>query len=64
MATTKYYKVAAQFTAAIKALAEKPGNLDNLECYLAHNFPVWLEMYASTPEDITAELREFASMEI
>jgi len=60
----KHERVAAQFVAAIKTIAAKPENLDNLESYLTYHFPVWLAKYANTPETITAELREFAEMEI
>lgn len=55
---------AAQFVTAIKTIATKPANLDNLESYLSHHFPAWLEKYANTPETITAELKAFAEMEI
>ena len=57
-------KVAEQFVNAIKTIAEKPENLDNLECYLSHHFEVWMEKYANTPEGLTAEMMEFANMEI
>lgn len=59
-----YTAAAAQFCAAVKAIASKPENLENLESYLSQHFGVWLEKYANTPEDLTAELREFAQMEI
>lgn len=55
---------AAQFVEAIKTIASKPENLNNLQYYLGMHFDVWLKRYASTPEDITCELREFAEMEI
>lgn len=57
-------KAEVVFTAAIKTIAGKPENLNNLETYLAHHFPEWLQKYANTPETIAAELREFAEMEI
>ncbi len=60
----KHEKAAAQFVAAIKTLAAKPENLENLECYLSHHFDVWLELYANTPEKITAEMQAFAEMNI
>lgn len=60
----KHERTAAQFTAAIKTLAEKPENLENLELYLSRHFGEWLQKYANTPETLTAELREFAQMEI
>lgn len=60
----KYERVAAQFVAAIKTIAEKPENLENLESYLSHHFAAWLQKYANTPETIVCELRAFAEMEI
>ena len=36
-------KVAGQFVNAIKTIAEKPENLDNLEGYLAHHFEAWVK---------------------
>jgi len=61
---TRTEKAAAQFCAAIKTIASKPENLENLESYLSAHFGEWLEKWASTPEDITAEMREFANMVI
>ena len=60
----KHDQTAAQFAAAIKTLAEKPENLDNLEHYLSQHFAAWLDKFASTPENITAELQAFAEMNI
>ena len=57
-------KSAEIFTNAIKQLASKPENLENLEIYLSHHFTEWLEKYASTPEDIAFEMDAFATMEI
>ena len=57
-------KAAEDFVNAIKTIANKPGNLDNLESYLSYHFAVWLERYANTPDNIAAEMREFAEMEI
>lgn len=56
--------IAHQFIEAIKTIAEKPQNLDNLECYLSHHFPEWLAKFANTPETLTAELKAFAEMNI
>lgn len=52
------------FTNAIKQLANKPENLENLESYLAHHFDAWLEKFASKPEDLAFEMDAFATMEI
>lgn len=60
----KHEQTARQFIEAIQTIASKPQNLDNLECYLTHHFPAWLERFANTPETITAELKAFAEMEV
>lgn len=52
------------FIEAIKTIANKPDNLDNLELYLSHHFPAWLEKYANTPEKLAGELKMFAELEI
>lgn len=59
-----YETLAKQFCDSIKTLAEKPDNLFNFECYLSHHFSVWMKTYASTPEDLTAEIKSFANMEV
>lgn len=55
---------ARRFCKAIKTLAEKPANLDNLESYLSKHFNEWLRKFASTPEDMVAEMKAFADMKI
>ena len=60
----KYTVEAAQFCNAIRELANKPENLQNLESYLAYHFDKWMEKYANTPNDIVAEMSNFAQMEI
>lgn len=60
----EHERTAEQFTQAIKTIAEKPQNLDNLCCYLSHHFGEWLAKFANTPETITAEMRAFAEMDI
>ena len=60
----KYEKQATQFCEAIRALANKPENLNNLESYLTYNFDKWLKTWANSPENIAAEMKEFAEMEI
>ena len=60
----KYTVEAAQFCNAIRELANKPENLQNLESYLEWHFETWLEKYASTPDDMAAEMSEFAQMEM
>lgn len=54
---------ARQFVEAIRTIAENPDNLDNFEGYLAYHFDEWIKKYASTPEDITSELKAFAEMD-
>ena len=49
---------------AIKELANKPDNLDNLEWYLSNHFDVWIETFANTPESLVYELKNFAEMKI
>lgn len=60
----KTKKAASDFISAIKEIAAKPENLENFENYLSHHFPEWLRKYASTPEDIVAEMEGFAKMDI
>ena len=59
-----YTKEAAQFCEYIRALSSKPENLDNLEHYLSMHFSEWLTKWANTPQDMAAEMREFANMVI
>lgn len=58
-----YKKEAKTFVDAIKKLAEKPDNLENLEFYLSVHFSEWLKKYANTPERMAIEMQEFAEME-
>ncbi|MBM6887630.1 hypothetical protein [Pseudoflavonifractor phocaeensis] len=59
------YKTCARVVAkAIRTLASKPDNLENLENYLSHNFGEWVEKYARYPETLAAELQNFANMDI
>ena len=55
---------AKQFCEAIKTIAEKPENLENLELYLSIHFATWFEKFANDPGSITAELKAFAEMVI
>lgn len=59
-----YEKEAAQFIEAIKTIASKPENLENLESYLSIRFANWITKFASTPEDLVLEIQEFANMTI
>ena len=58
----KHEQTAKQFCEALRTIAGKPENLENFELYLSMHFPEWLEKFANTPENITAELRQFAEM--
>ena len=58
-----YEEQAIQFCEAIRTLANKPENLNNLESYLTYNFDKWLTTWANTPENLAAEMKEFAEME-
>ena len=60
----RYTKEAAQFCECVRTLASKPDNLDNLQAYLSAHFVEWLTQLGSTPQDMAAEMREFAEMEI
>lgn len=55
-------RAASVFCDAIRTIASKPENLENLEYYLSRHFVEWLKRYANTPEDISSEMREFAEM--
>ena len=61
MSNTECAKV---FIEAIKAIAEKSENIDNLECYLENHFDVWMEKYANNPEGLAYEMKSFAEMEL
>lgn len=57
-------KAAADFVGAIREIAGKPENLENLQSYLTYHFDKWLEMWAGTPEGMAAEMQAFARMEL
>lgn len=52
------------FCDAIRAMAEKPENINNMESYLAYHFAAWLEKYVDYPEDLAMEMKMFAEMEV
>ena len=60
----KHEQTAKQFCEALKTIAGKPENLENLEAYLSMHFDKWLDKFANTPENITAELKQFAEMDV
>ena len=51
------------FTQAIRDLASKPENLENLNSYLCYHFPEWLEKWANTPEGLAEEMKNFANLQ-
>lgn len=57
-------EAARDFCEAIRTIASKLENMANLEYYLGAHFDAWLEKWANTPEDLAAELKDFANMEI
>ena len=61
----KYEKQAAtDFVEAIKLIAAKPDNLDNLESYLSRHFSEWISKWSNSPAGLAEEMKEFAEMEI
>ena len=64
MEMTYNEKCASIFCDAIKMMAEKPENIDNMESYLAYHFTIWLEKYGNNPEDLAMEMKSFAEMKI
>ncbi len=56
-------RLAKEFIEAIKAMAEKPENMDNFESYLSMHFDEWMEKYAYDPESLTSEVKLFSKIE-
>lgn len=52
------------FCDAIRTIAEKPENIDNMESYLTYGFSKWLKKYANNPEDFAMEMKMFAEMKL
>ena len=48
---------------AIRKFAENPAAIENFEDYLSHHFEIWLEKYASTPDNLANEFKEFSTIE-
>lgn len=63
---TKNYQedAARMFCDAIKELANKPANLENLESYLSRHFSEWLKKYAADPANLAGEMRCFSTMDL
>lgn len=51
------------FCDAIRTIAEKPENINNMESYLTWHFTTWLEKYGNCPENLAMEMKSFAEME-
>ena len=60
----EFEELAERFVEAIKLIATKEENLNNLQLYLSMHFQQWLTRFANTPQDIVFELEQFAKMEI
>lgn len=60
----EFEELAERFVEAIKRIAKKEENLNNLQHYLSRNFEQWLTRFANTPQDIVFELEQFAKMEL
>lgn len=54
---------AQKFCDAIRLMAKKPDNINNLENYLTEHFDIWLKCYGNSPEGIAMEMKTFAEME-
>lgn len=52
------------FCNAIKELANKPQNMENLELYLANHFSEWMKKFAYNPDWISSEIKDFAEMDL
>ena len=60
----EFEELAERFVEAIKEIAKKEENLNNLQHYLSMHFEQWLERFARTPLAIVCEIESFANMEI
>ena len=60
----EFEELAERFIEAIKRIAKKEENLNNLQHYLSRNFEQWLTRFTKTPLAIVCELESFAYMEI
>ena len=60
----EFEELAKRFIEAIKRIATKEENLNNLQHYLSIHFEQWLERFAKTPLAIVCEIESFADMEI
>ena len=52
------------FCDAIRTIAKKPENIDNLESYLTYHFTGWLNKYGKYPGNLATEMKMFAEMEL
>lgn len=58
-----YEKEAMRFMEAIRKIAQKEENMNNMESYLTYHFPKWLKENANTPEGLVKEMEFFADLE-
>ena len=59
-----YENESKMFCDAIRTMANKPDNIDNLESYLSHHFEIWLKKFARNAGELATEMKNFAEMEI
>lgn len=57
-------ELAEMFTTAIKTIADKSDNLENLKNYLSYHFDEWIENFANSPEKLVSEMKNFSEMNI
>lgn len=62
MIERKYEKQAAELVQAIKDMAANEDTLRNFQFYLEIHFGDWLKKYASTPDGIAWEFKQFTSI--
>ena len=56
--------LAEAFCKELRAFAEKPENIDNLESYLSYHFDTWFKKFVTSPENLIYEMQTFAQMEV
>ena len=57
-----YNNLAEELIKEISHLLENENAKENFINYLSYHFPEWIKKYASTPEDMIMEIKEFAHM--
>lgn len=62
MTERPYEKLAAEFCAAIKKIADREESLENFESYLSIHFARWFERFITSPEGLVSEVQMFATI--